>query len=85
MRGIELALTPFLAHSSAFPQIVILVLGTRIHEFASDMRTCESKLVDGRAKHDHDGEGRVGEVGRSALLHEPRRIEAIDPAELREM
>jgi len=36
---------------------VILVLGTRIHEFASAAEYCPSKLVDGRAKHDHDDEG----------------------------
>src|SRR5262245_15732877 len=35
-------------------QSVILVLGTRIHEFLVRALRCTNELVDGRAKHDHD-------------------------------
>jgi hypothetical protein len=33
------------------------VLGTGIHEFARNCAIRMTKLVDGRAKHDHDGWG----------------------------
>jgi hypothetical protein len=39
------------------PNSVILVLGTRIHEFACLCSVALKKLVDGRAKHDHDEKG----------------------------
>jgi hypothetical protein len=54
MRAVRPRLTPLLAHTCARPLFVILVLGTRIHEFACNMSSCTMKLVDGRAKHDHD-------------------------------
>jgi hypothetical protein len=48
--------------------LVMVVLGTTIHEFAEAARCCPMKLVDGpptnvglrrRTKSDHDGEGEV--------------------------
>ncbi len=42
---------------------VILVLGTRTHEFVCDRSARPNELVDGRAKHDHDE--RVESKGRA--------------------
>jgi hypothetical protein len=39
------------------PSIVMVVLGTTIHEFTCPERCCPEKLVDGRTKSDHDGLG----------------------------
>ena len=52
---------------SVLTRSVILVLGTRIHEFACECRSRPSKLVDGRAKPDHDGgEGGTGVAALSS-------------------
>jgi hypothetical protein len=43
------------------PPSVMVGLGPTIHEFRWATLDCGGKLVDGRAKHDHDDRERVGE------------------------